>query len=196
MFTLPPLPYGMNDLEPYISGRTLEFHYNKHHLAYVNNANNMLESSLLKNEDPETIIREAAKDPALKGLFNNAAQAWNHAFYWNCLKPGGGEPHGPINELIREQFGDAAHLKSELKNAAATLFGSGWAWLVLKDGALQIRQYSNADTPIVHDEKPLLTIDVWEHAYYLDYQNRRPDYLEALLNHLINWDFVNTQLER
>jgi len=193
--TLPSLPYEMDALAPYINKETLEFHYGKHHNAYVINANKLLEGTDLAKGDLESVIRTAANDASLGGVFNNAAQVWNHSFYWNCMKPGGGGlPSGPIADKISSDFGSYETFVEKFKNAGATQFGSGWAWLILKDGRLEIMKTSNADTPIAKGLKPLLTVDVWEHAYYLDYQNRRPDYLSAFVEHLINWDFVNSQM--
>ena len=193
--TLPSLPYEMDALAPYINKETLEFHYGKHHNAYVINANKLLEGTDLAKGDLESVIRTAANDASLGGVFNNAAQVWNHSFYWNCMKPGGGGlPSGPIADKISSDFGSYETFVEKFKNAGATQFGSGWAWLILKDGRLEIMKTSNADTPIAKGLKPLLTVDVWEHAYYLDYQNRRPDYLSAFVEHLINWDFVNAQM--
>lgn len=196
MITLPELPFSRDALEPYISARTLEFHYGKHHQGYVNNTNNLIKGTDLENETLETIIQESFKKSELKGLFNNSAQVYNHTFYWNCLKPGSGDPVGDILDQIKQDFGSVESFKEEMKKAAATLFGSGWAWLVLENGKLSIKQFSNADTPMVHGLKPLFTIDVWEHAYYLDYQNRRPDYISSVLDHLVNWEFVNEQLKK
>ncbi|HXV22006.1 MAG TPA: superoxide dismutase [Desulfuromonadales bacterium] len=191
----PDLPYAKNALEPYISTRTFEYHYGKHHKAYVDNANKMLEGSELAGKDLVTIIQAAAKDPAKKGLFNNTAQAWNHAFFWQCMKKGGGgKPTGKIAERITADFGSYEKFAEAFKNAGATQFGSGWAWLVEKGGKLEIMQSANADTPVAQGIKPLLVVDVWEHAYYLDYQNRRPDFLQAFIDHLINWDFANANL--
>ena len=191
----PDLPYAKGALEPYISARTFEFHYGKHHKAYVDNANKMLEGSELAGKDVVAIIQAAAKDPAKKGLFNNVAQAWNHAFFWQCMKPGGGgRPAGKIAERITSDFGGYEKFAEAFKNAGATQFGSGWAWLVEKGGKLEIMQSANADTPVAQGIKPLLVVDVWEHAYYLDYQNRRPDFLQAFIDHLINWDFANANL--
>jgi Fe-Mn family superoxide dismutase len=193
--TLPELPYPKDALAPYVSEKTLEFHYGKHHNAYVVNANKLLEGTDLAQEAPETIIKKTAGDSSKVGIFNNVAQAWNHAFYWRCMKPGGGGlPTGALAQKINADFGTYQKFCDEFKNAGATQFGSGWAWLVLKDGRLQVIKTSNADTPIAHGLKPLLTVDVWEHAYYLDYQNRRVDYLQAFVDKLINWDFVNTCL--
>lgn len=193
--TLPELPYPKGALAPYVSEKTLEFHYGKHHNAYVVNANKLLEGTDLAQEAPETIIKKTAGDSSKVGIFNNVAQAWNHAFYWRCMKPGGGGlPTGAVVQKINADFGTYQKFCDEFKNAGATQFGSGWAWLVLKDGRLQVIKTANADTPIVHGLKPLLTVDVWEHAYYLDYQNRRVDYLQSFVEKLINWDFVNTCL--
>jgi superoxide dismutase, Fe-Mn family len=192
---LPDLPYAKDALEPVISSRTLDFHHGKHHKAYVDNTNKLIEGTDLAGQDIETIVKRVSGDPSKAGLFNNAAQVWNHSFYWKCLKPnGGGAPTGPIAQKIVADFGSAAKFFEELKNAGVTQFGSGWAWLILKDGKLAVTKTANADTPPAHGLKPLLTLDVWEHAYYLDYQNRRPDYLAALIEKLINWDFVNSCL--
>ena len=192
---LPDLPYAKDVLAPYISAQTLEFHHGKHHKAYVDNANKLIEGTALANESLETIIRNVAGDVSKAGLFNNAAQVWNHSFYWQCIKQkGGGTPAGAIADKIRATWGSFEKFKEEFKNAGVTQFGSGWAWLVLDGGTLKITKTANADTPIAHGIKPLLTVDVWEHAYYLDYQNRRPDYLTAFIENLINWDFVNANL--
>jgi Fe-Mn family superoxide dismutase len=178
MITLPELPYAKDALAPVISANTLEFHYGKHHRAYVDNVNKLIAGTELAEADLETVIKKVAGDPAKVGIFNNAAQVWNHSFYWKCLKA----------------FGSYEKFIEELKNAGVTQFGSGWAWLILDGGQLKIMKTANADTPIAHGVKPLLTLDVWEHAYYLDYQNRRPDYLAALIANLIDWDFVNLNL--
>lgn len=193
---LPPLPYAKEALEPYISALTLEYHYGKHHNAYVTNTNNLIKDTESENLSLEEIIRISANDTAKTGLFNNAAQVWNHTFYWNSLKPGGGGmPYGAIVEKIDSDFGSYENFAKALKEAAMGQFGSGWAWLILENGKLAIHKTSNADTPIAHGKKPLLCIDVWEHAYYLDYKNARTDYADALINHLINWDFANKNLE-
>jgi Fe-Mn family superoxide dismutase len=195
MITLPELPFAKNALEPVISAKTLEFHHGKHHKAYVDNGNKLIEGTPFAGKDLVTIIRETAGDAAKAGIFNNCAQVWNHSFYWQCIKPGGGgEPAGNSAELIKSSFGGYAKFAEEFKNAAATQFGSGWAWLVLKGGKAEIMKTANADTPIAHGIKAILTVDVWEHAYYLDYQNRRPDYVSAFLDKLVNWDFVNSLL--
>lgn len=188
----PDLPYAKDALAPIISANTLDFHYGKHHRAYVDNANKLIAGTEFENLSLEAIIKKAAGDAAKVGIFNNAAQVWNHSFYWQCLKPGGGGvPTGTIGTKIIAAWGSYDKFVDELKTAGTTQFGSGWAWLVLDNGQLKIVKTANADTPIAHGLKPLLTLDVWEHAYYLDYQNRRPDYLAALIDKLINWDFVN-----
>lgn len=192
---LPELPYAKDALAPYISANTLEFHYGKHHKTYVDNLNKLIAGTDLEGKALEEIILNAAKDPAKAGIFNNAAQVWNHSFYWKCLEPqGGGAPTGAVAAKINAAFGSYDKFVEELKNAGATQFGSGWAWLVLDGNDLKITKTPNADTPLAHGQKALLTIDVWEHAYYLDYQNRRPDYLTAVIQNLINWDFVNANL--
>ena len=192
---LPELPYGKDALAPFISANTLEFHYGKHHKTYVDNLNKLIEGTDLAKLSLEEIIKIAAKDPAKTGIFNNAAQVWNHSFYWQCLKKaGGGSPAGIIAKKIDDTWGNFDKFAEELKNAGITQFGSGWAWLVQDGKDLKITKTANADTPIAHGQKPLLTIDVWEHAYYLDYQNRRPDYLSAVIKNLINWDFVKANL--
>jgi Fe-Mn family superoxide dismutase len=192
---LPSLPYEKSSLEPYISAQTLDFHHGKHHQAYVTNANNLTKDTPLENLSLEDLILHVANKLDKVGIFNNAAQVWNHTFYWNCMKPnGGGTPSGMIAQKIDEDFGSFENFVSEFKIAATTQFGSGWAWLVLDEKKLKIIKTPNADTPMVHGLKALLTVDVWEHAYYLDYQNRRPDYVDIFLKHLVNWDFVNQNL--
>jgi Fe-Mn family superoxide dismutase len=193
--TLPELPYDKKALEPFISARTLEFHHGKHHQAYVDNTNKLIENTDLADKGLEAIIKAAAADPGKKGLFNNSAQVWNHSFFWRCLKPGGGgTPTGRIAAMIDKDLGGFEKFSADFKNAGATQFGSGWAWLLLKDGKLAVTQTANAETPLTQGHKPLLVVDVWEHAYYLDYQNRRPDFLQTFLDKLINWDFVNANL--
>jgi Fe-Mn family superoxide dismutase len=192
---LPELPYAKDALTPYISANTLDFHYGKHHKTYVDNLNKLITGTDLEGKTLEEIIKIATKDPAKAGIFNNAAQVWNHSFYWKCLKKqGGGTPTGTVADKINATFGSYDKFVEELKNAGATQFGSGWAWLVADGNDLKITKTPNADTPLAHGQKALLTIDVWEHAYYLDYQNRRPDYLAAVIQNLINWDFVNANL--
>ena len=191
-FSLPPLPYADNALEPLISANTLSFHYGKHHKAYVDNLNKLVEGKDLAQMSLEDIIRKSAGDAALVGVFNNAAQIWNHTFYWNSLKPnGGGKPTGAIAAAIDKDLGGYDKFKADFANAAVTQFGSGWAWLVSDAGVLKIVKTGNAEVPLTKGQKPLLTIDVWEHAYYLDYQNLRAKYVETLIDKLLNWDFAN-----
>ena len=187
---LPALPYAMDALEPVISKETLEFHYGKHHQAYVTKLNDAIKGTDLENVDLEEIVKTSEG-----GIFNNAAQVWNHTFYWNCMAPNaGGEPTGKIAEAINDSFGSFDAFKEQFSQSAATLFGSGWAWLVQnKDGKLEIVQEVNAGNPMTSGLKPILTCDVWEHAYYVDYRNARPTYIESFWK-LINWDFVNQQL--
>ena len=183
---LPKLPYALDALEPYISKRTLEFHYGKHHQAYVTNLNKLIAGTEYENSSLEDIIRKAGG-----GIFNNGAQVWNHTFYWNCMKPkGGGEPAGKLADALLKNFGSFAEFKEKFSTAAATLFGSGWAWLVkTPDGSLDIVQESNAGNPLRNGLTPILTCDVWEHAYYLDFQNRRPDYVAEFWKY-VNWEEV------
>jgi Fe-Mn family superoxide dismutase len=195
--TLPPLPYPYEALEPYISRRTLEFHHGKHHKTYVDKTKALAKVVYLADLPLELIIQQTARLERHRALFNNAAQAWNHAFYWRSLRPGGGgEPGGEIADCIKSDLGGYAACAEQLAAAAAGQFGSGWAWLVLDGRKLRVITTTNADTPIAHDQIPLLAIDVWEHAYYLDYQNRRAEYANALIKHLINWDFANKNLNR
>jgi len=184
-FTLPPLPFGKEALAPIISAETIEYHYGKHHQAYVTNLNKLLEGGPLAGKPLEEIILSAAG-----GVFNNAAQVWNHTFYWNGLKAGGGAPAGALAQTIDRDFGSLAALKEALTAAATTQFGSGWAWLVWEKGKLAVTKTANADLPMKHGQAALWTIDVWEHAYYIDYRNARPKYIEQVLNNLVNWDFV------
>jgi len=188
---LPPLPYERNALEPHISAETLDYHYGKHHKTYVDNLNKQIEGTEFAELPLEAIIRKAQG-----GMFNNAAQTWNHTFYWHCLKPnGGGEPTGKLKEAIDKAFGDFAKFKEEFTKLAVGTFGSGWGWLVQRtDGTLALVSTSNAATPLTGEDTPLLTCDVWEHAYYIDYRNARPKYLEAFWN-LVNWDFVASNLK-
>lgn len=189
-FTLPSLPFDKSALDPVISAETLEFHYGKHHQAYVNNLNGLVEGKPEADMSLEDIIMKAEG-----GVFNNAAQVWNHTFYWNCLTPGGGgKPSGRIAEAIDRDFGSFGTFKEQFSEAAAKLFGSGWTWLVLDGGTLKIVQTSNADLPMKHDQTALLTIDVWEHAYYIDYRNARPKYIEAVIDNLLNWEFAEQNM--
>jgi superoxide dismutase, Fe-Mn family len=193
--TLPALPYGLDALEPNISRSTLEFHHGKHHAAYVTNLNNLVAGTDLEDKSLEDTITAVAGDAGKAGVFNNAAQVWNHSFYWQCMKPGGGgQPTGALAEKINADFGSYEAFVEQFKTAGATQFGSGWAWLVLDGGSLKVTKTANADLPLAHGQKALLTMDVWEHAYYLDYQNRRPDYMTTYLEKLVNWDFVAANL--
>jgi len=192
---LPELPYSLDALEPHISRNTLEFHYGKHHAAYVTNLNNLVAGTDLEAKGLEDTIHAVAGDATKAGIFNNAAQVWNHSFYWQGMKPnGGGQPSGALAARIDADFGSFDAFKEQFKAAGATQFGSGWAWLVLDNGVLKITKTPNADLPLAHGQKALLTMDVWEHAYYLDYQNRRPDYMTTFLDKLVNWDFVAANL--
>ena len=193
--TLPALPYALDALEPHISRSTLEFHHGKHHNAYVTNLNKAIEGSDLDGKSLEEVISAVSSDSSKAGVFNNAAQVWNHSFYWQCMKPGGGgQPSGALLEKINADFGSYDAFVEQFKAAGATQFGIGWAWLVLDNGTLKITKTGNADLPLAHGQKALLTMDVWEHAYYLDYQNRRPDYISTYLDKLVNWDFVAANL--
>jgi len=194
-FTLPSLPYESTALEPHISANTLSFHHGKHHNAYVTNLNNLIAGSDLEGKSLEEIITLSSKDASKTGIFNNAAQVWNHTFYWHGMKAGGGgAPTGALADRIAQDFGSYEEFCTQFKQAATTQFGSGWAWLVLEGETLKITKTGNADLPMIHGQKALLTCDVWEHAYYLDYQNRRPDYVDTFLKHLVNWDFVQSNL--
>ncbi len=195
-FELPPLPYADDALEPHYSAKTFSFHHGKHHKAYVDNLNKLIAGTELEKKTLEEIILASAGDPAKAGLFNNSAQVWNHTFFWNCMKPGGGgAPGGVLLEKIEAAFGSYAAFAEQFKAAAVGRFGSGWAWLVLDGGALKIVSTSNAETPMTQGQTALLTVDVWEHAYYLDYQNRRPDFVQVFLDKLVNWDFVASNLK-
>lgn len=185
--TLPPLPYAQDALAPHISKDTFEYHYGKHHQAYVTNLNNQIKGTEFENADLETIIRKASG-----GIFNNAAQVWNHTFFWNSMKPkGGGAPTGALADAINKKWASFDEFKKAFQTSAVGNFGSGWTWLVKKpDGSVDIVNTSNAATPLTSDNKPLLTIDVWEHAYYIDYRNARPKFVETYLGSLANWDFA------
>lgn len=191
----PSLPYAIDALEPHISAQTLEFHHGKHHKAYVDKLNAAIVGTAHHAEPLETIIA-AAHEASATGIFNNAAQAWNHSFLWHSMSPhGGGAPTGPLTQAINEKFGDLDGFRSEFKKAALGQFGSGWAWLVRTAEGLDIVTTGNADTPLIHGVVPLLTLDVWEHAYYLDYQNRRDAYVDAFISKLINWEFAAQNYE-
>jgi len=194
-YELPTLPYDYTALEPYISKRTLEFHHDKHHAAYVSKFNDAVKGNDLDDQPIEAVIKAIAGDSTKTGVFNNAAQAWNHTFYWNSMKPGGGGlPTGDLAKKIDSDFGGFEQFAEAFKTAGATQFGSGWSWLVLQNGVLKVTKTLNADNPLTSGQAPLLTMDVWEHAYYLDYQNKRPDYIGAFLGKLVNWDFAAQNL--
>ncbi|MDP2312094.1 MAG: superoxide dismutase [Pseudomonadota bacterium] len=193
--SLPPLPYADTALAPVISQNTLSFHYGKHHKAYVDNGNKLLAGTELEGRPMGEIIKATYGKSDKTGIFNNVAQVWNHDFYWLSMRPGGGgAPTGRVAELINSSFGGYDAFRVELSNAAMTQFGSGWAWLVSEGGKLKVTKTPNAENPLVHGQTPLLTIDVWEHAYYLDFQNRRADYVAAWLDKLVNWDFAEKNL--
>ncbi|RPI15551.1 MAG: superoxide dismutase [Lysobacterales bacterium] len=194
---LPPLPYAEDALAPVISAQTMSFHYGKHHKAYVDNLNKLVAGTDLADTPLEKVIAAAAGKADKAGVFNNAAQIWNHTFFWNSLKPGGGgTPGGAVGKAVESAFGSQENFRKEFANAAVTQFGSGWAWLVADKGKLRIVKTGNAETPITQGLTPLLTIDVWEHAYYLDYQNRRADFVAAVIDKLLNWDFAAANLAR
>jgi Fe-Mn family superoxide dismutase len=193
--TLPPLPYAENALEPVISAKTLNFHHGRHHRGYVETANKLIAGTELADLPLERIVIETAGNADRASIFNNAAQAWNHSFYWRCLKPGGGgEPPAALKRKMEAAFGSVDACKKELTNNAVAQFGSGWAWLVLEGSRLRVVRTANADTPITRGLRPLLTIDIWEHAYYLDYQNKRADHVNAVIDKLTNWDFAAENL--
>jgi Fe-Mn family superoxide dismutase len=193
-FTLPNLPYPKDALAPHTSAETLEFHHGKHHNAYVTKLNELVAGKPEENKSLEDIIKGAEVG---SGLFNNAAQHWNHSFFWSCMKPkGGGEPTGDLAQAITRDFGSFDKFKQEFATAAATQFGSGWAWLVNDGGKLSIMKTANADLPLKHGKKALLTLDVWEHAYYIDYRNARPKFIDTFLSSLVNWDFALENLKK
>ena len=192
-FELPPLPYAKTALaEKGMCEETLELHHGKHHQAYVTNLNNLVKDTPAASQSLEEIILASAKDEAKVGVFNNAAQVWNHTFFWHCMKPnGGGAPTGALAEKIEKAFGGLDKFKEAFKAAAVGQFGSGWAWLSVKNGKLEISKTPNGENPLVHGATPILGVDVWEHSYYIDYRNRRPDYLKAFVDHLVNWEYVD-----
>ena len=194
-FALPELPFAKDALQPHMSAETLEFHHGKHHKAYVDKVNGWIDEKGLSGRSLVEVTR-LAKEKGDKGLFNNAAQVWNHSFFWNCLAAPGQKPSGQLASKIDEAFGSTDALLKKLGEEAVGHFASGWAWLVLEGGQLKITSYHDADTPVVHDGvKPLLTLDVWEHAYYIDYRNARPKFAETVLGNIINWDFVAQNLD-
>lgn len=195
-FVLPELPYGKGDFVPHFSPETFDYHHGKHHQAYVTNLNNLLQNNQeLQQKSLEELIIYASIKPDAAAIFNNAAQIWNHSFFWHSIKPlGGGKPTGKILEQINKDFGSYENFVTEFKQAAISQFASGWAWLVSNNGKLQIVKTSNAETPITKSMKPLLACDVWEHAYYIDYRNKRPDYVAVYIEHMINWQFAESNL--
>ncbi|MBM4256867.1 MAG: superoxide dismutase [Deltaproteobacteria bacterium] len=195
--TLPPLPYAENALAPVISANTISFHYGKHHKGYVDNLNKMIDGTELEKASLEQIVKSTAGATDKQGIFNNAAQIWNHTFSWHSIKAnGGGKPSGDLAQKIDATFTSFDNFKKELVTAATGQFGSGWAWLVSEGGALKVVKTPNADTPLTKGQTPLLTIDVWEHAYYLDYQNKRADYVNAVIDKLLNWDFAAANFKK
>jgi superoxide dismutase, Fe-Mn family len=195
MFTLPPLPYADNALEPVISANTISFHYGKHHKTYVDNLNNLVKGTDYESASLEKIINETAGKADKAPLFNNAAQIWNHTFYWHSLKGnGGGKPAGKLATMIDAAFGSYDNFRKELAATTVSQFGSGWGWLVVDGGTLKVVKTANAEVPFTKGQKPLLTIDVWEHAYYLDHQNKRAAYVDAVIDKLLNWDFAAQNL--
>jgi Fe-Mn family superoxide dismutase len=196
-FELPPLPYDKTALAPFISAETLEFHYGKHHQTYVDTLNKLLEDTPDADKSLEELIIATHHDDAKTAVFNNAAQVWNHTFFWSCMKKaGGGEPDGDLKKAIDRDLGGYKEFAAGFKEAATTQFGSGWAWVVFDAGKLKIIKTANAINPVAGGQTALVTCDVWEHAYYLDYQNRRAEFVEAFLDHLINWEFVAQNLEK
>ncbi len=195
-YELPTLPYPKNALEPHMSEKTLDFHHGKHHKAYVDNINRLLQGSPLEGKSLDDVIVATAKDESKIGIFNNAAQVWNHTFFWHSMKPrGGGKPSGEVAQAIEKSFGGYDKFRTDFKDACVTQFGSGWGWLVRDRDALKIVKTPNAMNPLAMGSVALLTCDVWEHAYYLDFQNRRPDFVETFLEHLVNWDHVAALLK-
>jgi superoxide dismutase, Fe-Mn family len=189
-FELPPLPYAQDALAPHISAETLEYHYGKHHQTYVTNLNKLVDGTEFENASLEDVIMKSDG-----GMFNNSAQVWNHTFYWNSMSPnGGGEPSGAVADAINSAFGSYSDFADKFAEAATTQFGSGWAWLVDNGSGLEIMKTANADLPMKHGAKALLTIDVWEHAYYIDYRNARPNYIKTFVESLVNWDFVASNM--
>ena len=197
-FQQPPLPYDFNALEQYgMKGETFEYHYGKHHKAYVDNLNKLTEGTELADKSLEDVIQASFRDASKVGIFNNAAQVWNHTFFWNSLKPqGGGQPSGTLADKINQDFGSFDKFKEEFTNAATTQFGSGWAWLIDDGGTLKVIKTPNAENPLAYGQKALLTLDVWEHAYYIDYRNARPAFIKNFLDNLVNWDFAAENLAK
>ena len=195
-FELPSLPYANDALAPYMSSETLDFHHGKHHQTYVTNLNNLVKDSDMQDATLEDIIVKSSKDSSMAGIFNNAGQHWNHILFWQCMKPnGGGAIPSELESRINSDFGSVDQFKEAFIQAGTTQFGSGWAWLAINNGKLVVTKSANATSPLVDGMKPILGCDVWEHSYYIDYRNKRPDYLKAFLDNLVNWEFVSSQLD-
>tara|TARA_B100000925_G_scaffold145697_1_gene109076 strand:+ start:1538 stop:2131 length:594 start_codon:yes stop_codon:yes gene_type:complete len=195
-FELPSLPYEKDALAPYMSSETLDFHHGKHHQTYVTNLNNLVKDSDMQDASLEDIVVKSSKDSSMAGVFNNAGQHWNHILFWQCMKPnGGGAMPSELENRINSDFGGIDQFKEAFVQAGTTQFGSGWAWLAIDNGKLVVTKSANASNPLVDGMKPILGCDVWEHSYYIDYRNKRPDYLKAFLDNLVNWEFVTSQLD-
>jgi Fe-Mn family superoxide dismutase len=195
-FELPSLPYANDALAPYMSAETLDFHHGKHHQTYVTNLNNLLKDNELQGASLEDIVIKSSKDASMAGIFNNAGQHWNHILFWQCMKPnGGGSMPSELETRLNSDFGSIDQFKEAFIQAGTTQFGSGWAWLAIDNGKLVVTKSANASNPLVDGMKPILGCDVWEHSYYIDYRNKRPDYLKAFLDSLVNWEFVASQLD-
>ena len=195
-FELPSLPYEKDALAPYMSSETLDFHHGKHHQTYVTNLNNLVKDSDMRDASLEDIVVKSSKDSSMAGVFNNAGQHWNHILFWQCMKPnGGGAMPSELENRINSDFGSVDQFKEAFVQAGTTQFGSGWAWLAIDNGKLVVTKSANASNPLVDGMKPILGCDVWEHSYYIDYRNKRPDYLKAFLDNLVNWEFVTSQLD-
>lgn len=195
-FELPSLPYANDALAPYMSAETLDFHHGKHHQTYVTNLNNLLKEHELQSSSLEDIVVKSSKDASMAGIFNNAGQHWNHILFWQCMKPnGGGSIPSELEGRLNSDFGSVEQFKEAFIQAGTTQFGSGWAWLAIDNGKLVVTKSPNASNPLVDGMKPILGCDVWEHSYYIDYRNKRPDYLKAFLDSLVNWEFVASQLD-
>ena len=195
-FELPSLPYASDALSPYMSSETLDFHHGKHHQTYVTNLNNLVKDSDMQDASLEDIVIKSSKDASMAGIFNNAGQHWNHILFWQCMKPnGGGAIPSELENRINSDFGSVDQFKEAFVQAGTTQFGSGWAWLAIDNGKLVVTKSANASNPLVEGMKPILGCDVWEHSYYIDYRNKRPDYLKAFLDNLVNWEFVSSQLD-
>ncbi len=195
-FELPSLPYANDALAPYMSSETLDFHHGKHHQTYVTNLNNLVKDTDMKDSSLEEIVVKSSKDSSMAGIFNNAGQHWNHILFWQCMKPnGGGSMPSELESRITSDLGGIDQFKEAFIQAGTTQFGSGWAWLAIDNGKLVVAKSPNASNPLVDGMKPILGCDVWEHSYYIDYRNKRPDYLKAFLDSLVNWEFVASQLD-